>query len=87
MLKCDFSNGQYGYKQDYAKKELNENRETRVHIDIISFGQLYNLHLVFTVVTPHTAGVEETSLEEYSSVAAENIIKVLEDQSPLTPVS
>ncbi|GFS39738.1 hypothetical protein TNIN_447391 [Trichonephila inaurata madagascariensis] len=45
------------------------------------------LKLPNIVVTPHTAGVEETSLEEYSSVAAENIIRVLEDQSPLTPVS
>ncbi|GFQ74563.1 hypothetical protein TNCT_371281 [Trichonephila clavata] len=45
------------------------------------------LKLPNIVVTPHTAGVEETSLEEYSSLAAENIINVLEDQSPLTPVS
>ncbi|GFT39599.1 hypothetical protein NPIL_560441 [Nephila pilipes] len=45
------------------------------------------LKLQNIVITPHTAGIEETSLEVYSSVTAENIIAVLEGESPITPVT
>ncbi|XP_035209316.1 glyoxylate reductase/hydroxypyruvate reductase-like isoform X1 [Stegodyphus dumicola] len=38
------------------------------------------------VVTPHIAAAEETAMQRLSALTAENIIEVLEDRPPITPV-
>ncbi|GBN00292.1 Glyoxylate reductase [Araneus ventricosus] len=77
-------------QQDALIEALKNKRIRAAAIDVMYPEPLPKDHELLTlpnvVVTPHIAAAEEIAMEKLSTLTAENIIAVLEERKPLTPV-